>query len=487
MKNPENSTAQIGIVGYGVSIPKRRIDRKVIATAHRWFNPGLMGAAKGRRSQCRWDEDVITLATAAIRDAVPTDRIDTVQDLFLSSTTLPFADRQNATVVAEACGMSSEIRTLDNTGSLRAGTSALITALEKASTGVKICVAADSRRAKPGSLDELSFGHGAAAIAIGSDTIIAEFIGSHSVSDDFVDHYRAAHSPFDYQWEARWARDEGTTKTLPGAVSALLGKVGLETKDISHVVIPAVSQRDAARLAKVSGLSDQAVIAPPELECGHLGAAQSGLVLSRALDAAQPGQYILVAGIGQGCDVLLFRTTDHLLEYRDRKRAEDAIGSGIEDDNYFRFLAFEGTLEMEAGIRAEADLKTAHSVAYRAHDQLTGLHAGRCGACGTVQFPKERKCVNPDCHEIDQMQPYPLADKPAKVVSFTRDALAYHPDPPSVYGMIAFEGGGRLMIEFVEWDDTPLTVGAPVRLVFRIKDIDHHRGYRRYFWKAIPA
>ena len=85
------------------------------------------------------------------------------------------------------------------------------------------------------------------------------------------------------------------------------------------------------------------------------------------------------------------------------------------------------------------------------------------------------------------MQPYPLADKPAKVVSFTRDALAYHPDPPSVYGMIAFEGGGRLMIEFVEWDDTPLTVGAPVRLVFRIKDIDHHRGYRRYFWKAIPA
>jgi len=30
-------------------------------------------------------------------------------------------------------------------------------------------------------------------------------------------------------------------------------------------------------------------------------------------------------------------------------------------------------------------------------------------------------------------------------------------------------------------------VGTSLKMVFRIKDFDKQRGYRRYFWKAAPA
>jgi hypothetical protein len=43
---------------------------------------------------------------------------------------------------------------------------------------------------------------------------------------------------------------------------------------------------------------------------------------------------------------------------------------------------------------------------------------------------------------------------------------------------------------FIEFTDTPageIGVGTAVRFVFRIKDFDATRGFRRYFWKAVPV
>ncbi len=487
---------EIGIAGYGVWLPRRRMERKVIAGAHRWFNPALMAAARGTRSHCSWDEDSITMAVAAARGALDGREREAVDSIALASTTPPFLDRQNATVIAEACGLAGTgLRTLDVTGSLRAGTGALLAALQDgaiarggpAHGNQALVAAADCRRAKPGSPDELAFGHGAAAFLLGGAEPIAVLRGWRSVSDDFVDHYRAAGSPFDYRWEERWARDEGSARLLPDAVAGLLAELSLSPADIDHLVLPAASARDAQRLAKACGLDPDRARDPLDQSCGQLGAAQAPLLLAHCLEQAAPGQRILVAGLGQGCDLLLFETAEALAGYRSAAPASAALDAGWSDENYFRFLAFEGTLELDSGIRAEADLKTAHSVAYRHHEALTGLQAGRCTACGTVQFPPERVCVNRNCGAVDSQEPYPLAGRTARVVSLTADRLAYHPDPPSRYGLVEFEEGGRLLVEFVEWDRAELKVGAAASLAFRIKDRDAHRGFRRYFWKAVPA
>ena len=76
---------------------------------------------------------------------------------------------------------------------------------------------------------------------------------------------------------------------------------------------------------------------------------------------------------------------------------------------------------------------------------------------------------------------------PARVMSYTADSLTYSPDPPTYFGMVQFDGGGRMLMDFTEVDAGKIDVGLPVRMVFRIKDADPMRGFVRYFWKATPA
>ena len=53
--------------------------------------------------------------------------------------------------------------------------------------------------------------------------------------------------------------------------------------------------------------------------------------------------------------------------------------------------------------------------------------------------------------------------------------------------MIQFNGGGRMMSDFTDVDEGKVDVGTPMRMTFRIKDVDAVRGFVRYFWKAAPV
>ena len=97
-------------------------------------------------------------------------------------------------------------------------------------------------------------------------------------------------------------------------------------------------------------------------------------------------------------------------------------------------------------------------------------------------------CVNENCGAIGTQEDYPFAERVSRVNSFTADRLTYSPDPPAYYGMVQFEEGGRLMSDFTDISpETEIEVGMPMRMMFRIKDYDNKRGFRRYFWKATPA
>ena len=54
------------------------------------------------------------------------------------------------------------------------------------------------------------------------------------------------------------------------------------------------------------------------------------------------------------------------------------------------------------------------------------------------------------------------------------------------FGMVTFEGGGRLMADLTDVDKGGVEVGMPLRMVFRIKVEDERRGFKKYFWKAAP-
>ena len=143
---------------------------------------------------------------------------------------------------------------------------------------------------------------------------------------------------------------------------------------------------------------------------------------------------------------------------------------------------------MERGIRAEVDKGTGLTTLYRNRAMTQGFIGGKCNKCGTLQFPKSNICVAPDCAAIGSQEDEPFSSKTAKLNSYTADGLTYTPDPPNYFGMVQFDEGGRLMSDFTDIDPaTELVVGMPMRMVFRVKDYDKRRGFRRYFWKATPA
>jgi len=47
--------------------------------------------------------------------------------------------------------------------------------------------------------------------------------------------------------------------------------------------------------------------------------------------------------------------------------------------------------------------------------------------------------------------------------------------------------GANCMLEFTYFEPGQVHVGSAVKLVFRIKDFDPKRHFRRYFWKPAPV
>src|SRR5882762_2087162 len=97
---------KVGITAFGAYVPRLRLQRAAVLDAVAWFNDGLRSLGKGERAIAGWDEDVITLALEAARDCLIDVNRDRVSRVTLASTSLPFADRQNAGVVKEALNLS---------------------------------------------------------------------------------------------------------------------------------------------------------------------------------------------------------------------------------------------------------------------------------------------------------------------------------------------------------------------------------------------
>jgi hydroxymethylglutaryl-CoA synthase len=479
----------VGIISFGAYVPRMRLQRAAIYAANRWFAPGLKGLAKGERAITNWDEDSITMAVEAVRDCLRDFDRASVKSLILASTSFPFSDRQNAGIVKEAINLPDAVATLDIGGSQKAGTGALLQACHTAAAlaGPVLAIASEQRRARPASENELSNGDAAAGFLLGPDDGIARLIGTHSVSVDFVDHFRNSGSEFDYGWETRWVREEGHAKIAGAALTAALAAMGCKGAEIAHFIAAIPAKGAGAALAKKAGIPAEAVRDDLSAVLGHAGSAHPLVMLAHALEQAKPGEKLLVLGFGQGADILLFEATGAIAQHGAQGGVSAALGRGVKEDNYLKYLAFTGHLQMELGKRAEFEQKPVLTALYRNRKAVLALVGGRCTQTGTVQFPRSEISVNQNEAAIGTQEDYPLADRPAKIMTYTADSLTYTPDPPSYYGMVEFEGGGRMMAEFSDTGGESVFVGAPMHMMFRIKATDERSGFIKYFWKAVPA
>jgi 3-hydroxy-3-methylglutaryl CoA synthase len=454
------------------------------------MNPANIANARGEKAVANFDEDSITMAVSAGIDALKGNERSKIEGVYFASTTMPYKERLNAGIISAALGMNDHVRAADFSGGIKAGTTALLSALEgvesKRVNNLLVC-SSDCRLGKPASPQELIFGDAAAALLVGDEGVIAEFKGSYSTTYDFVDHYRGEFAKFDRQWEDRWIRDLGFDQLVPEAVNGLLDKYKLKISDFAKVVYPCHYGAARKKLNKVLGMAPEMTQDNLQAEIGETGTPHALVMLIRALEEAEPGDRILVVSFGSGCDTLYFEATNNVEHKKDRNGISGCLARKAELDNYTKFLVWRDTLPAEAGLRAEEDLWTRWSSLWRGRKMVLGLWGTKCKRCGTAQLPPQRICVNPDCGAVDETEDYRFSDKIGHIASYTGDMLAASYNPPAVYGAIEFEGGGKFYFDFTDCDLDSLATGMPVSMSFRRKYHDKKRDIVGYFWKAVPT
>ena len=465
-----------GIHAWSVYVPRYAITRASIAAQWGWFDRAAK-TARGERRFGNWDEDSLTLAQTAARALVSKSAPDR---LVFASTSAPFLDRSNATLIAESLALAPRCLAMEASGSQRAATSALVDALATAQT--TLLASADRIAQQPGSALERDHGDAGAALLLGPGDGVARLLATRSVGVDFVDHYRTHEQRYDYALEDRWVRDEGLLAQVPATVTAALDAAGKSVDDIASLVAP-VPAHHAKKLAAALGLDGQCLADDYRASIGHAGCTHALVMLAGALDRAVAGDTLVVLGVGQGVDVLVFEATTDIEEHPQRGTLARALGRRTEVADYLRLPVFNREIRPSLGIRGEADKRTAMSAYFREHRALNAMVGSVCMACNTPHFPPARVCVN--CGAVDEMDEYAFADRRATLKSFTEDWQSATPAPPMVYGHCEFDGGGNAFLELADVESGAVAVGQRLTMQFRIKDFDNVRGFRRYFWKPV--
>jgi len=409
------------------------------------------------------------MAVEAARDAL-SGRAGAECDLYLATTSPAYLDKTNASTVHTALGLEGRGFAADLAGSARSG----VAALRAAANGGGLAVVSDVRTGLPGSQDESNGGDGAAAFLFGDGAQpIAHVITFASETVEALDRWRTPHDSFAQTWEERFGY-EVYAPLIARVARRALDNAGIRAADHVRVVSPnSAIRKKAASL--ISGASTTA-----GSPIGHSGAADIGLALADALDAAQPDQTILVISAADGCDALVVHTTDALTERRQRVALADRLTSGMPVP-YTTYLSWRGFLERELPRRPEPDRPAAPPSA-RADQWKFAFVGSRCTACGFVHLPPSRACRR--CRSIDTMIAAPLAHAKGTIATFTIDRLAYSASPPLMEAVIDFADGGRYTLEVADTDPEQLRVGLDVEVVFR--RLFTAGGVHNYFWKARP-
>ena len=124
----------------------------------------------------------------------------------------PTPRSQCASIIANALDLRRDIFSADITDVLRAGTTALKSALDSVTAGSAsnvMVIASDNRQGPPKGDAERNSGDGAAAFVVSRQGVVAELDGFYSITENMMDTWRSAGDSFVRSWEDRFSIEEG--------------------------------------------------------------------------------------------------------------------------------------------------------------------------------------------------------------------------------------------------------------------------------------
>jgi hydroxymethylglutaryl-CoA synthase len=401
--------------------------------------------------------------------------------LSFATTTPPYLDKTNATVIHAALDLPSRVFAGDTIGSPRSVNAALRAALS--GTRPELVVAADVRTGLPGSSDEANTGDAAVAWLIGSDEdgpVVAEWLGGASATAEFLDRWRLPGWDHSRVWEERFG-EHAYLPLVTEAATAAFKEVGLEPADVDVVVLAGLHARAVRGAANAAGVGGARIADDLTSTVGNTGTPHAGLVVASVLDEAEPGQTIMVIHLADGVDVGFLRTTDALVQHRSSLPVATQIAGGNDALPYASFLTWRGLLDREPPRRPDPEPPAAPP-SFRRDEWKYGFVGSKDRSSGAVHLPPQRVSVKGGA--VDEMDRIPMADVPGTVATFTIDRLAYSLSPPTIAVVIDFDGGGRFTSELTDADPSEVQIGSRVQMTFR--RLYTARGIHNYFWKAKP-
>ena len=322
-------TRPVGIVGYGVYIPRYRIAAKEIA---RLWTDGHGGTPVDAKSVPGPDEDTITMSIEAARNALARAGItgERLSAVWVGSESHPYSVKPSGTLVAEAVGANPWVSAADFEFACKAGSEALTASMALVGSGMAeyaLAIGADTAQSRPGDALEYTASAGAGALIVGPGTeALAMIDGTISYVSDTPDFYRRADRPYPMHGN-RFTGEPAYFHQIQSAARRLLMDLGKEAHDFTYAIFHQPNAKFPQAVAKRLGFSD-AQIAPgllsPQIGNTYSGAALAGLCAT--LDVAQPGDTIFVTtyGSGAGSDAYALTVTERIGECRNRAPLTDA-------------------------------------------------------------------------------------------------------------------------------------------------------------------
>lgn len=462
----------VGLVAYGVYLPRHRLKRSEIAA--------VLGAggAKGTRTVAGYDEDVTSMAVEAGRRALAAGAGVAPQRLLYATANPPYLDKTNANTVHAALRLDSSALTVDMVGSVRSGVGAILLAAE--SPAPTLVTLSDIRTGLPGGTDEREGGDGAAALLFAADRpALAELVAHATSTEEFLDRWRLEGATSSRVWEERF----GEHVYLPLAEAAYadaLKQAGITPTDVDVLVAAGTPTRAVKAFSASAGA--KRIVDSLAGSVGNTGTAHPGVLLGSALDEAVPGQTIALVVLADGATAMIFKVGEAIRDYRRAATVADQVADGDDSLRYADFLSWRGYLRKEPPRRPDPEGPAAPP-SFRSADYKFGFVANRCEECGFVHLPAVRVCVN--CHAVDRMAEVPLAEKRGTIATFAIDHLAFSPSPPVIAAVVDFDGGGRFRFELTDARPDQVGIGDRVEMTFR--RLITAGGIHNYFWKARPV
>jgi hydroxymethylglutaryl-CoA synthase len=312
-----------GIVSYGVYIPKYRI--RVDEIARVWGDKGNIAQSLRvfEKSVPDMDEDAVTIAVEAARNAIMRAEIDPcrIGAIYAGSESHPYAVKPTGTIVGEAICTSSSFTAADFEFACKAGTAAVQACLGLVSSNfidLGMAIGTDVSQGAPGDMLEYTAAAGGAAYIIGSRDLAAEIEATYSFTTDTPDFWRREGMPYP-EHGGRFTGEPAYFKHVTSAARGLMERLQTKPEDYDYAVFHQPNGKFPVRVAGMLGFSKEQI--DPGLVVPMIGNTYSGsclIGLAATLDVAQPGERIFVTsfGSGAGSDAFSIRVTDQIDEIR---------------------------------------------------------------------------------------------------------------------------------------------------------------------------